>query len=518
MRAELASESRVRKTLLNARVNLIFYFLTLILTFFSRKIFLDCLGANFIGLTGTLQNFLGYLNLAELGIGAAISFNLFKPIREKNQEEINNLVSVYGFYYRRIGLFVLTVGIILSLFIPLIFKHSDISFGVIYFAFYTMLWSSLLGYFVNYRAALLSADQKNYIVSGYFQACSIIKTIIQLCFAYYTTNYYIWIAIELTFGIINCLILNYKINKTYPWLKCSVELGKTQAQLHPNILKSTKQVFIHKLKDFTLTQSDQIFIFAFVSLKMVAYYGNYVLLMGKLSSLFSAVLGSVNASIGNLVAENNMSKTIKIFWELNSIRFFIAGFSCFCIYELISPFIILWLGKEYLLSQIVLIFLLIYSFNSYTRGTVDAFNHAYGHYADTWAAWLEGIINVSVTILGGIFWGLPGILLGKLTSAVPISILWKPYYLYRNGFHLKYSYYWKNLIKYYISFFIAAIITHGILKFVVINPTESYGWWVVYATICAAIFCAIYGGFLVMWCPGGKNLLQRLPIKRFVKL
>ena len=63
-------ESRVKKTLLNARVNLIFYLLTLALSFFSRKIFLDCLGIEFVGLTGTLQNLLGFLNLAELGIGS----------------------------------------------------------------------------------------------------------------------------------------------------------------------------------------------------------------------------------------------------------------------------------------------------------------------------------------------------------------------------------------------------------------------------------------------------------------
>ena len=58
---------RVKKSILNAEVNLIFYFLTLFLAFFSRKIFLDCLGPEFIGLSGTLSNILGYLNLAELG-------------------------------------------------------------------------------------------------------------------------------------------------------------------------------------------------------------------------------------------------------------------------------------------------------------------------------------------------------------------------------------------------------------------------------------------------------------------
>lgn len=64
----IAHESRVKKSLLNARVNLIFYFLILVFSFFFRKIFLDCLGADFVGLTSTLQNLFGFLNLAELGV------------------------------------------------------------------------------------------------------------------------------------------------------------------------------------------------------------------------------------------------------------------------------------------------------------------------------------------------------------------------------------------------------------------------------------------------------------------
>ena len=75
-----STDSRVKKSLLNARVNLIFYFLVLILSFFSRKIFLDTLGAEFIGFTSTLRNLLSYLNLAELGIATAIGYVLYKPL------------------------------------------------------------------------------------------------------------------------------------------------------------------------------------------------------------------------------------------------------------------------------------------------------------------------------------------------------------------------------------------------------------------------------------------------------
>ena len=93
----MVQESRTRKTFLNARVNLIFYFLTLLLSFFSRKIFLDLLGADFVGLTTTLQNLLSFLNIAELGIGGAIAYVLYKPLFEQNQQRINEIISVLGY-------------------------------------------------------------------------------------------------------------------------------------------------------------------------------------------------------------------------------------------------------------------------------------------------------------------------------------------------------------------------------------------------------------------------------------
>ena len=113
---------RVHKSVLNAEVNLIFYFLTLLLAFFSRKIFLDCLGAEFIGLTGTLGNILGYLNLAELGITACIGYFLFKPLQSNNRQEIQDILSLLGYLYNWIGCIILAGGALISLFFPFIFR------------------------------------------------------------------------------------------------------------------------------------------------------------------------------------------------------------------------------------------------------------------------------------------------------------------------------------------------------------------------------------------------------------
>lgn len=493
---------------------MLFYFITLALSFFSRKIFLDYLGANFVGLTGTLGNILGYLNLAELGVGAAIGFNLYKPLQQNNREEIINLISIFGYYYRNIGLIVLGAAIVVSLFIPLIFGNTSFNYLLIFFAFYSFLISSLLGYFNNYRSVIFDADQRNYMIAMYSQSFNVLKTLLQMASAYYLQNLYLWVAIELIFGIIYTLVLNWRISVVYPWLKCSIARGKKEAATHPNILKSTKQIFIHKIKDFILNQSDQLWIFLFASLKMVAYYGNYVLLAGKITALFNTALASSGAAIGNLVAEDNKQRILTVFWEIMAVRYFIAGIVCFCLLILINPFISIWLGDEYILSDAILIVFLITQFISSTRGTIDNFNHAYGHYNDIWSAWAEGILTIVFTLFFGFKYGLLGILIAKVLTFLPIVVVWKPMYLFRDGFKIKWFTYWTKVFMYFIALGVCGLFAKLCLSLVTFNPAQNLLMWLIYAALCFAVFTIPYTLSILWFCPGGKDLIHRLPLNK----
>ena len=295
--------------------NLICYFASFITAFFTRKILLDHLGTEFIGFTGTVGSLLSFLNLAELGIGTAIGYVLYKPIADGDKFKINEVISVLGYLYRIIGLAILSLGIIGSLFLPLIFPNTDIPLGVIYFGFYAYLAASMIGYFVNYRAALLSADQRNYIVTGYFQITTTSKVIIQMILALYYGSFYIYFAIELLGGIINSIILNWKINQTYPWLKTEVKQGKLMLKKYPEIIKYTKQLFAHKVGTLVQGQLTPFLIYSFVSLPMVALYTNYTILTQKLEGLISGVINSTNAAIGNLIAEGDKEKIFKVVYH-----------------------------------------------------------------------------------------------------------------------------------------------------------------------------------------------------------
>lgn len=507
-------ESRVKKSLLNARVNLIFYFLTLALSFFSRKIFLDALGADFVGLTSTLQNLLGFLNLAELGIGSAIGYVLYKPLFEHNEVKINEIISVFGYLYRWIGLIILGAGLILACFLPLIFPNTTFEMGIIYFAYFSFLASSLIGYFANYKQTLLGADQKNYVVTAYFQSANILKTLIQMASAYYTGSYYLWVAIELSFGVLYSFILNWKIRQVYPWLRSEVQEGKRLFKKYPEVMRYTKQLFVHQISSFVQFQTTPFLIYIFVSLQKVAYYGNYTIIVDKLTILMNAVLSSTAAGVGNLIAEGNKFKIQSVFWELSTIRYIVAGTLFFSLYILIDSFIELWIGEEYLLTHTVLLLILIKIYIQIVHACIGQFLYGYGLFSDTWAPIAQTVIYLVIAIIGGGFWGLEGIIFAAVLSLFLIMGIWKPYFLYKEGLHIPVFKYWATWFKLNLLN-VASVIISLFLIAKVNFVIDSWKAWIVYAILSTTVFVVINVSLMFMFNKHARVLLVR--IKNIIK-
>ena len=506
------NNSRVNKSIINIKIGSIFFILSLFLSFFSRKIFLDNLGSEFLGLTGTLNSILSLLNLAELGIGVSISYFLFEPIQKSDKEKISEILSVFGYLYNKIGIIIAILGLVLSLLFPLLFNNSDIDIRIVYLSFYAFLGSSLIGYFINYRQILLSADQKNYIISIYFQTFNIIKTLIQIFIAYKFKNLYLWIILEFVFSVISCIFLNIRINKEYPWLKTSTGKGKKIINNYPEILSKTKQIFIHRIKDFALNKSDEILVFAFVSLKMVAFYGNYTMILNKIIYLINIISDGMGAGVGNLVAEGKNKNIIKVFWELTALRFYIVGVVIFALYLFVQTFITLWLGNEYILDDLILHLLLFNLFIMLSRGVVEMYIHSYGLFADVWVAWAELFINISITLIAGSLWGISGILLGKIISSIFIAFFWKPYYLFKSGIKLHYSVYWKGISIYYLAFFVCILFITPIKYYIIDLYVDNFIKLFIFAFVILIPIVLIYFIVLFKATEGMKYFVLRIPI------
>lgn len=430
----METESRTAKGVKNAKMALLFYCLNLILQFFSRKVFLDYLGAEVLGLNTTAQNLLGFLNLAELGIGSAIAYTLYRPIFEKNIQTINEIVSVQGWMYRRIAWVVIGGSCVLMCFFPWIFEKAEVPLWYAYASFCVLLVASLLGYFVNYRQIVLTADQKEYKITLNIQGLKLLKVFLQIiAIRFLIGGYVYWLILEFVAAILTAIVLDRVLKKEYPWLHTLVSEGRLLKRKYPQIITKTKQVFFHQIGCFVLFQTSPLVIYAYASLTLVAIYGNYMLVVTGVFVLMNALMNSINAGVGNLVAEGDRLRIKRVFWELTAFRYWLASVICFGMYRLTHSFITLWIGEEYVMEQSAFIVLMLISFISLTR-TNDVFLNAYGLFQDVWAPLVEALLNLGGSLLLGYFFELTGILTGVVISLLLIVCGWKPYFLYCCGF------------------------------------------------------------------------------------
>lgn len=484
----MAQASRTKKTFLNARINTISYFVGLLTAFFTRKILLDHLGLEFMGLSGTLQSVLGFLNLAELGVGTAIGYVLYKPIYDDDKEKIQNIISVLGYLYRMIGYVILGAGVVLSVFLPWMFQGTTLPLWVVFLGFYSYLCSTLLTYFANYRISLLSADHKLYKYTGINQLTTSTKVVVQMLLAYYTHSLWLYLLIELAFSVVNAVVLHRVIRREYPWLAPQVAKGRALLKAYPEIVRYIKQLFIHRVSAFVQMQTLPLFIYAYVSLPMVAIYGNYTLITQRVQTLLSGILSSSGAGVGHLISEGDSAKIWRTFKQLLLLHLFLSSVCAMCIYFLINAFMTLWLGNaDYLFADNSILLLIVIGFFLWTaRGVFDQFLYGYGLFYDVWAPFVEALISIVGSVVLGHYFGLSGVVAAPLIALLVIVFGWKPYFLFSRGLKqpiIKYVFYMLLGIGVIIaSYHLTAYFTMQTCAALGVVPT-SWGGWIAQATL-----------------------------------
>lgn len=500
----MQTESRTRKSIKNSIVALSFYIINLVLQFFSRKIFLDYLGTEILGLNTTATNLLQFLNLAELGIGAAIAFTLYQPLFNDDKNAINEILTLQGWYYKRIGLFVIVGSAILMFFFPWIFSKIELPLWYAYASYSVILLSALLSYFFNYRQILLSADQKDYKIQYSYKSVMLVKVLFQMfAIKYFPYPYISWLVLEGLFAIIATICLNMEIRKTYPFLANVILPIKELKSRHKDLSKKIGQVFFHKIGGFALTQSSPLIIYAFANLTVVTIYGNYQIIVIAFTSLMTSFFNSMSGGIGNLVASKDKSNIIKVFRELFSTRFLFVTTFCVAFYILSPTVLALWIGPEYILQDSTVLLIILNMFFSINRATVDNYIAAYGLYGDIYSPLVEALLNIGLSILFGFFWGLNGILLGVSVSLFLVIFCWKPYYLFSRGLNESIWQYFdvlfRNLLSAVFSILIVLILAkntnyeeHESIKNIVILVSFV----LIYSSLCLVFQICFKSGIL----------------------
>jgi O-antigen/teichoic acid export membrane protein len=341
---------------------------------------------------------------------------------------------------------------------------------------------------------------------------TICKIAVQILVVKYAAqSFYLYLLLEIIFACFITVFLRARIRGIYPWLQANAAIGKRIRGKYPVIMTKTKQLFSHSIAGFVLIQTDQLLIFSFTSLTMVTIFSNYNLIIQKLVYVIDLVLGSTTAGIGNLIATNDNFRIKKVFGELMALRYWIAGTVVFCLYHLTPSFVTLWLGESFILDKWAFYLMLVNVYILITRQTIQSYLIGYGLFKDVWAPWVEAILNITISIWLAYYYGVVGILLGSALSLILIVVLWKPYFLYTEGFKEQLINYWKIVGSYIILFSICSLLVTIIYR----NLTDTGGdpsffHWAVKAACLAVSFSFIYGVGMYLTSASMRNLKVRL--------
>lgn len=439
-----------------------------LLGFLTRKVFVDNVGVEYLGLNGLLQNILGVVTLIEGGFGTSVVYNLYKPLAEKNQKKIIALLQLYKKVYRYIALGIVAFSICLFPFIDLFIKDAkNLSYvSIVYFIF---VFNSVIQYFTAYKWSLINADQKNYKLTSINLIYQVGLSITKLLILYYTKNYILYLAIEALFNLGLNIAIVKKANQLYPYI-CTSKKYIVETNIKANIISNVKSLFFHSLGGYFMHSTANIVISSFVGITIVGLYSNYTLLTGYVNSILKQILNSVSESVGNLIAEENKEKSYQIFKIIFFINFLVISYSCILLLTIIPPFISWWLGKEYILNNTTLLLIIINFYIDGMRTSALIFKMKSGIFKqDRFSPLLQGIINLILSLILVQYWGINGVLFSYGFSILCIGFWQFPRLVYKYSFNKPLFLYFKQYIYYTITAIGSFLIIKITLEFITIN-------------------------------------------------
>lgn len=492
-RSGFNDKGRTENVVRNVNVALICQVINTVLGFVSRSFFIAMLGKTYLGVNGVFSNILTILNFAELGIGTAIVYNLYKPLKEHDEIKVGALVNFYKNAYFVIGVIILVVGLILTPFLTyLISDQPDVKENIsLLYVLY--LISTVVSYYNAHKKSLLSADQKQHITNIYHQLMNAAKIILQMLFLYITRNYVIYLVIQIVCNIIENLLVAKEADRLYPFLK-KTKKEKIEKGLFKSIQKDVSALTIYKLNSAVIHGTDNILITALEDngVQAVGLYANYTLISETINTILGIVTNALTPSIGNLNTETDIKKKENVFYITLFICAWAYGYACTGIMALSDRFISVWIGPEYTLSAAIVLAVALQLYIRSVHYAAYTYRVTCGLFVQSkYVPVLTSVINIGLSIYLGKLWGLFGILFATSVARILTIGISDPVLVYKHVFK-------KSPVAYYIRYIIYTIlvmfcyfVSQFVLKAVSVNGWGGF-------IISGIVFTIVFNGIFVL--------------------
>lgn len=411
----------------NASRNIIFgVFLKvyqIFLPFLMRTIMMYTIGVQYLGLNSLFSSILQVLNLVELGVGNAMVFSMYKPIAEDDEITICALLKLYRLYYRIIGAVILVFGIMLIPILPKLISDDIPANMNIYILYLLNLLATVFTYWLfAYRNSVLQAFQRTDVISKITIITETIKYFFQFAVLLIWKNYYFFVIVLLLTQIINNIITAIISKKMFPSLNPEGNLAKEKIR---NINGKIKDLFTSKLGYTIVSSADTIVISAFLGLTVLAKYQNYYYILNAVIGFMSVIYSSITAGIGNSILTKSRDDNYEDFKTFTLLVTFVSGICCACFLTLYQPFMIIWMGKDMLLSDSMVVLFCFYFWFYELVMMISVYKDAGGiWHEDRFRPLLSGVVNLLINLILVKIIDLYGIVISTILSQICISLPW----------------------------------------------------------------------------------------------
>lgn len=407
--------------------------LSVLMSFVTRGVFAHLLSSDYLGLESLFANVLTILSLAELGVGSAIVFSLYRPLAEGDTAQVKALMRLFKRAYTVIGISVAVVGCALTPFIDVIIKDvPDIPLIQVYFLLFVA--NTSVSYFFSYKGSLIAADQKKYIVSLVQYSFQVVMCIAQIAVLLTTHNYLLFLVCMVSSTLLQNIVISAVADRMYPFLR-ERDVEPIEPETLVSIKKNVFALIVHKVAGVAGNPANSIIISAFVGLTPLGAYGNYMLVVNSLTRIMDQTFDAITAPVGNLGVTESKDYQYSVFRTCFFVNAFIYTVISVVLLCLFNPFIAFAFGEQYVFPPYLVALIVLLFFLKGLRTAALTFTTAYGLFWFTkWKAVVETVVLLVCSVVLVQVWGITGVVVSGLISTTLVSSIWEGFMLCKHGF------------------------------------------------------------------------------------
>lgn len=456
-------ESRLRNSILNLSASLGGQLLITIMRFVVRTVFISTLGKEYLGINGYFADVIRMLSLTELGFDTAITFKLYKPLAEKDDQRVRVLLKFYKMAYRAVGCTIMGLGCLLIPLLPYLIKNYDklavigINVPLVFILFLLQTVCSYL--FFAYRSTIMKANQKRYILDIADYAITILTNTVQILVLIFLKDFIIYTATVVVFNILKNLLNAYISQRMYPQFFIKEKESLTKEEVI-DLFKDCGALFIYKINGVVLKATDNMVLGAFAGMAVVGLYSNYLLFYTTIKQFVRKFYSAVKASTGNLFAVETIETRYRFFQTMNYLTIVIYGTAAVGISVCANELIHVWIGDSYLIAQPFSVLIGMEILFAGLKQNLGQIRTVTGVFRQAWTRpILSIVINITASIILVQFWGVYGVIVGTLLADFCTNLMIDPKVIHKYSFD-NYKpvseYYKKNAVYVLILFLVGA--------------------------------------------------------------